>query len=125
MTNQLALVNDEEITLNEKHHYRMQVWRGYDVPPVVLMIGISGSPPVAWYMTTLSMLALRRFLGYSVPLPIFFLYDVYDGTPSASRVEFQVSGHPLRPWLSDPSYGKVDPATIERVFGLTRSNTCG
>jgi hypothetical protein len=122
MPNQLALVVDEEITLNRKHRYRIQIWRGRDVQPVVLMIGVEGSPPPAWYTTTLATIALRQFLGFNLPLPIFFQYAVIDGAPRAFRVNFQISGHALRPWLSNPSYGKVDSATVKRVFNLIWSN---
>jgi hypothetical protein len=120
LTNHLCLIDDEEILFfHKKHRYRMQVWRGPDLQPVVLVIGIPGSPPPAWYSEALATRAIREFLGFSPPLPIYFEYDLYYGVAQAFRVKFEVSGHPLRPWLSNPTHDKVDPTAIERVFKVT------
>jgi hypothetical protein len=75
-------------------------------------------PAPDWYTTTLAMRVLREYLGYASPLPIWFHYSVVDGQERAFRVSFQINGHPLRPWFSNPVYAKVDPATIVRLFHL-------
>jgi hypothetical protein len=47
VTNRLALVDDELVRVSrDKYYYRLQIWRGRDVQPVVLMIGDGNCLPV-------------------------------------------------------------------------------
>jgi hypothetical protein len=117
----LSLVDDEVMTCY-RNEFRLQVWRGQgsshtgrsELQPVVLMLGIPGQPPPDWYTTRLAHIALR-FVS-APPIPLFFQYSLLEGKPRACKVTFQVDGTHLRPLLHYPTYDKVDPAVLERVF---------
>jgi hypothetical protein len=118
---ELALVTDETIRVaagTKEFSFGVKIWRGRGLPAVVMFIGQPNMPPPNWYTTTLAMRVLREFLGYSLPLPVWFHYWQDDGHAEACKVTFTVNGHKLRPWLSNPAYVSTDAATVEQLFHL-------
>ncbi len=127
---EMYLVEDEILEVGRSrtkgpHAYRVQVYRGMyegeELPPIVLMLAMPGNPPLVWYTTRLATMAWRQLLGSAMPLPKFFMYCwSLDEQPErlAFRVEFEVCGHPLRPWIREPQYKKLSPNLIERCFSI-------
>ena len=69
----------DEIVAVANHRFRVQVWRSADSRPLVLLSQVQGHPPPDWVSSRLANLVLRSFLGYSLPLPIFFEVSRWNG----------------------------------------------
>ena len=77
------LVVDEVVPV-DKHQFRVRMWRQADFPPLVLLSQVPGHPPPDWCSSLLGNLVLRSFLGYSLPIPVFFELSRWDGEPGRS-----------------------------------------
>jgi hypothetical protein len=108
----------DEVVRCKRDRFRMQIWRGLDRPPVVLMIGIPGYPAPDFYTCRLANMAVRNFLHYQLPVPITFHYSIFEGKARAFKVDFSLIGHPLRPLLTEAKYTKVSADSIARVFHI-------
>jgi hypothetical protein len=117
VNNHLHLAVDEVVRC-KRDRFRMQIWQGADKAPIVLFVGIRGYPAPDFYTCRLATVAVRDYLHYQLPLPIFFHYSIWDDKPRAFKVTFDVIGHPLRPILTEAKYTQVDSQGIERVFGI-------
>src|SRR6516225_7695494 len=106
----------DEIVAVARHRFRVQVWRGPGSQPLVLLTQVKGHPPPDWYNSKVANIALRCFLGYSLPLPIFFELSRWEGNLRAFRVHFETIGYELRPILLKPKYEPLNPQVIEQVF---------
>jgi hypothetical protein len=107
----------DEIVAVAHHRFRVQVWRRADCQPVVLLLQVPGHPPPDWFSSRVANLVLRSFLGYSLPLPVFFELSRWNGKPRAFRVSYESAGYHLRPILLHPTYEPINPEVIEQVFG--------
>jgi hypothetical protein len=61
---------------------------------------------------------LRSFLGYALPIPVFFELRVWCETTRAFRVRFETIGCDLRPILHKPKYTPLKPSAVEQLFGV-------
>jgi hypothetical protein len=61
---------------------------------------------------------LRTFLGYSLPIPVFFELSEHTGQTRACRVRFEVLGAPLRPILCNRKHTPLVPSAVEQLFKL-------
>jgi hypothetical protein len=95
------LVVDEEVPA-WRFQYRVRMWRQAEYPPIVLSTQVPGHPPPDWYSSLLANLVLRSFLGYALPIPVFFELSVLDEKIRAFRVRFETIGNDLRPILRNP-----------------------
>ena len=102
-----------------RYRYRVRVWRQADYPPIVLSSQIPGHPPPDFYSSLLANLVLRSFLGYALPIPVFFELSVVADSTRAFRVRFETIGCELRPILRNPKYTSMKPTAVERLFGVT------
>jgi hypothetical protein len=113
----LHLVVDELVPV-DKYQFRIRMWRQAGFPPVVLSSQIPGHPPPDWYSSRLGNLVLRSFLGYAVPIPVFFELSNWRGQTRAFRVRYETVGCDLRPILQHPNYTPLIPSAVERLFGV-------
>jgi hypothetical protein len=111
------LVVDEVVPV-DKFQFRIRMWRQAGFPPIVLSSQVPGYPPPDWYSSLLGNLVLRSFLGYALPIPVFFELSVLDEKTRAFRVRFEAIGNDLRPLLRNPKYTLLKPSSLERVFGV-------
>ena len=90
----LHLIVDEVVPA-WKFQYRVRIWRQAGYPPVVLTCQVPDHPPPDWYSSLLGNLVLGSFLGYSVPIPVFFELSTWTSRPgrsaSASRLSAATS----------------------------------
>src|SRR5262245_4729065 len=93
-----------EIVALANRRFRVRVWRSADSQPLVLLSQVKGHPPPDWRSSQLANLVLRTFLGFSLPLPIFFEVSRWNGAPRAFRVHYDTVGYHLRPILVNPHY---------------------
>jgi hypothetical protein len=114
----LHLIVDEVVPA-WKFQYRVRIWRQAGYPPVVLTCQVPDHPPPDWYSSLLGNLVLRSFLGYSVPIPVFFELSALDEQTRAFRVRFETIGCDLRPILHKPKHTPLKHSAVERVFGVT------
>ena len=90
------LVVDEVVPV-DKFQFRVRTWQQAGFPPLVLSSQVRGHPPPDWYSAYLANLALRNFLGYRLPIPVFFELSVWDQQTRAFRVRYETIGCDLRP----------------------------
>jgi hypothetical protein len=107
----------DEIVAIARHRFRVQVWRGANPPPLVLLPQVPGHPPPDWFSSQIANVVLRNFLGFSLPIPNFFELSRWNGQGRAFRVHFETVGYQLRPTLLNPKYEPLKPQVIEQVFG--------
>jgi hypothetical protein len=62
---------------------------------------------------------LRSFLGYALPIPVFFGLSVFSEKPRAFRVHNETIGCDQRPILHKPKYTPLKPSALEQHFGVT------
>ena len=92
------LVVDEVVPV-DKFQFRVRMWRQAGFPPIVLSSQVRGHPPPDWYSSLLGNLVLRSFLGYALPIPVFFELSVLSEKTRAFRVRYETIGCDLRPIL--------------------------
>jgi hypothetical protein len=112
------LVADEVVPV-DKFQFRVRMWRQADSPPIVLSSQVRGYPPPDWYSSLLGNLVLRGFLGYALPIPVFFELSILNEQTRAFRVRFETIGNDLRPMLRKPQYTLLKPSSVEQFFGTT------
>ncbi len=112
------LVVDEVVPV-DKVQFRVRMWRQVGFPPLVLSSQVSGHPPPDWYSEYLANVTLRNFLGYRLPIPVFFELSVWDQKTRAFRVRFETIGCELRPILHNPNHTALKPSAVEQLFGVT------
>jgi hypothetical protein len=113
----LHLVVDEVVPAS-RNRVRVRMWRRAGFPPIVLSSQVRGHLPPDFYSSLLANLVLRSFLGYALPIPVFFELSVLDETTRAFRVRFETIGCDLRPILHNPKYTALKPEAVERLFGV-------
>jgi hypothetical protein len=111
------LVVDEEVPA-WRYQYRVRMWRQAGYPPIVLSAQVPGHPPPDFYSSLLANLVLRSFLGYALPIPVFFELSVFSKKTRAFRVRFETIGCKHRPILRNPKYTSLKPAAVEQLFGV-------
>jgi hypothetical protein len=111
------LVADEVVPV-DKFRFRVRIWREAGFPPIVLSSQVPPSPPPDWYSSLLGNLVLRSFLGYALPIPVFFELSVWSEKTRAFRVRFETIGCDLRPLLQKPKYTPLKPLAVEQLFGV-------
>jgi hypothetical protein len=114
----LHLVVDELVPVG-KFRFRIRMWRQSGGPPLVLSSQVPGHPPLDWYSAYLANLELRNFVGYSLPIPVFFELSVWEQQTRAFRVRFETIGHDLRPILQNPTHTQLKPSAVKQLFGVT------
>jgi hypothetical protein len=97
----LYLVVDE-IVLVDTFQFRVRMWRQSGYPPLVLLSQMPGGIPHEFYSDYLANLVLSSFLGYSLPIPVFFELALPNERWEVCRVGFQTIGCDLRPILVQP-----------------------
>ncbi len=112
------LVVDEVVPV-DKFQFRVRTWRLAGFPPLVLSSQVRGHPPPDWYSAYLANLTLRNFLGYRLPIPVFFELSIWDQQTRAFRVRYETIGCDLRPVLQNPSYTTLKASAVEQLFGVT------
>jgi hypothetical protein len=113
----LHLVVDEVVPV-DKFQFRVRTWRQAGYPPVVLSSQVSGHPPPDWYSSSLGNLVLRGFLGYTLPIPVFFELSTWREQTRVFRVRYDAVGCDLRPILHNPKHTPLIPSAVERLFGV-------
>jgi hypothetical protein len=111
------LVVDEVVPV-DKFQFRVRMWREAGFPPIVLSSQVPGHPPPDWYSSLLGNLVLRSFLGYALPIPVFFELSVLSEKTRAFRVRYETIGCDLRPILHKPKYTPLKPVAAEKLFGV-------
>ena len=111
------LVVDEVVPI-DKFQFRIRMWRQAGFPPVVLSSQVPGHPPPDFYSSFLANLVLRNFLGYTLPIPVFFELSTWREQTRAFRVCYQTVGCDLRPILDRPKHTHLNPSAVERLFGV-------
>jgi hypothetical protein len=112
------LVVDEVMPVH-KFQFRVRMWRQAGFPPIVLSSQVRGHPPPDRRSSLLGNLVLRSFLGYALPIPVFFELSVLSEKTRAFRVRFETIGYGMRPILHRPSYTHLKPSAVEQLFGVT------
>jgi hypothetical protein len=79
---------------------------------------VPGHPPPDWFSSLLGNFALRGFLGYALPIPVFFELSVFSEKARAFRARFETIGCDLRPILHKPKYTPLKPLAVEQLFGV-------
>ena len=113
----LHLVVDELVPV-DKYRFRVRMWRQAGFPPVVLSSQIPGHPPPDWYSSLHGNLVLRGFLGYALPIPVFFELSTWRDQIRAFRVRYETIGCDLRPILCKPKHSQLNPSAVEQLFGV-------
>jgi len=111
------LIVDEVVPV-DKFQFRVRMWRQAGFPPIVLSSQVRGHPPPDWCSSLLGNLVLRSFLGYALPIPVFFELSVFSEQTRAFRVRYETIGCALRPILRNPKYTALKPEAVERLFGV-------
>ena len=109
------LVVDEVVPV-DKFQFRVRMWREAGFPPIVLCSQVRGHPPPDWCSSLLGNLVLRSFLGYSLPIPVFFELSVLNEKTRAFRVRYETIGSAQRPVLHKPKYTLLKPPAVEQFF---------
>jgi hypothetical protein len=109
----------DEVVPVDKFQFRVRIWRGAGFPPLVLSCQVPGHPPPDWYSVHLANLTLGSFLGYRLPILVFFELSVWDQKTRAFRVRFETIGCELRPILHKPNHAALKPSAVEQLFGVT------
>jgi hypothetical protein len=113
----LHLVVDELVPV-DKFQFRVRMWRQAGFPPVVLSSQLPGHPPPDWYSSFLANLVLRGFLGYALPIPVFFELSSWREQTRAFRVRYETIGCDLRPILHNPKHTPLILSAVEGLFGV-------
>jgi hypothetical protein len=113
----LHLVVDEVVPV-DKFQFRVRMWRQAGIPPVVLSSQVPGHPPPDWYSSLFGNLVLGSFLGYALPIPVFFELSIWREQTRAFRVRYETIGCDLRPILRKPKHTAMNPSAVERIFGV-------
>jgi hypothetical protein len=79
----------DEVVPVDKFQFRVRKWRQAEFPPIVLSSQVRGHPPPDWYSSLLGNLVLRSFLGYALPIPVFFELSVFSKKTRAFRVRYE------------------------------------
>jgi len=111
------LVVDEVVPV-DNFQFRVRMWRETGFPPIVLSSQIPAHPPPDWYSSLLANFVHRSFLGYALPIPVFFELSVFSEKTRAFRVRFETIGCDLRPILHEPKYTPLKPLAVEQLFGV-------
>ena len=111
------LVVDELVPVN-KVRFRIRMWRQAGFPPLVLYSQIPGQPPPKGFSSYLGNLVLRGFLGYALPIPVFFELSKSRKETRAFRVRYETIGCDLRPILHKPKHTPLNPSAVEQLFGV-------
>ncbi len=114
----LFLVVDEVITF-DKFPYRTRMWRQAGFPPLVLFSQIPGQIPPEFHSSFLANFALRNFLGYRLPIPVYFELSDWGNGPQVARVRYETIGCELRPILQNPTHTRLKSSAVEHFFGVT------
>ena len=112
------LVVDEVVPV-DKFQFRVRMWRQSGFPPLVLFSQAPDHPPPDWCSTYLANLTLRNFLGYRLPIPVFFELSDWDQQIRAFRVRYETIGCEFRPILRRPNHTRLKPSAVEQFFGAT------
>ncbi len=112
------LVVDEVVPV-DKFQFRVRMWRQAGFPPIVLSSQVRGHPPPDRRSSQLGNLVLRSFLGYTLPIPVFFELSVLSEKTRVFRVRFETIGSGLRPILHKPGHTLLKPLAVEQLFGVT------
>jgi hypothetical protein len=113
----LHLVVDELVPVDD-YQFRVRMWREAGSPPVVLTCQTPGHPPPDWYSSTLGNFVLRGFLGYTLPIPVFFELSTWREQTRAFRVRYETIGCDFRPILHKPKHTSLNPSAVEQLFGV-------
>ena len=113
----LHFVVDELVSI-DKFRFRVRMWRQVGFPPVVLSSQIPGHPPPDWYSSLLGNLVLRGFLGYALPIPVFFELSTWRHQTRAFRVRYESIGCDLRRMLHKPKHTSLNPSAVDQLFGV-------
>jgi hypothetical protein len=111
------LVVDEVVPL-DKLKFRVRMWRQAGFPPIALSSQVRGHPPPDRRSSVLGNLVLGSFLGYALPIPVFFELSILSEKTRAFRVRFATIGCDLRPILHQPKYTPLKPLAVEQLFGV-------
>src|SRR5262245_7392033 len=68
------------------------MWRQAGFPPLELSSQFRGHPPPDWYSSLLGNLVLRSFLGYALPIPVFFQLSVLSEKSRRFQDRFETVG---------------------------------
>jgi hypothetical protein len=113
----LHRVVDELVSIDQ-YRFRVRMWRQAGYPPIVLSSQVPGHPPPDWYSSSLGNLVLRGFLGYALPIPVFFELSTWRDQTRAFRVRYEIIGCDLRPILHKPKHTSLNPSAVEQLFGV-------
>jgi hypothetical protein len=113
----MHLVVDELVSV-DSYQFRIRMWRQGGFPPVVLSSQVPGHPPPDEYSNSLGNLVLRGFLGYTLPIPVFFELSTWREQTRAFRVRYETIGCDLRPILHSPQHSQQNPSAFEQLFGV-------
>ena len=61
---------------------------------------------------------LRGFLGYALPIPVFFELSTSRDQTRAFRVRYETIGCDLRPILHNPKHTPLNHSAVEQLFGV-------
>ena len=102
----------------DKFEFRARMWRQAGFLPLVLSSQVPGHPPPDEYSSSLGNLVLRGFLGYALPIPVFFELSTWCEQTRAFRVRYETIGCDLRPILHKPKHTPLNPSAVEQLFGV-------
>jgi hypothetical protein len=111
------LVVDELVPVG-KFQFRIRMWRQAGFPPLVLYTQVPGQPAPKYYSNYLGNFVLRSFLGYALPIPVFFELSKACKETRACRVRYETIGCDLRPILCKPKHTLLNPSAVEKLFGV-------
>ena len=111
------LVVDELVPVG-KFQFRIRMWRQAGFPPLVLYTQLHGQPAPKHFSSYLGNFVLRSFLGYALPIPVFFELSKARKETRAFRVRYETIGSDLRPILHKPRFTRLDPSAVEKLFGV-------
>jgi hypothetical protein len=109
----------DELVPQRGRQFRVRMWRQAAQPPLVLFSQVPGHPPPQVCSSFLANLTLRNFLGYSLPIPVFFELSEWTQQTRACRVRFETIGPEVRPILRNPQYTQSKISAFEQLFGVT------
>ncbi len=78
----------DELVPHRGCQFRVRMWRQAGLPPLVLCSQVPGHPPPSVCSSFLANLTLRNFLGYCLPIPVFFELSEWKQQTRAWRVRF-------------------------------------
>jgi hypothetical protein len=108
----------DEVVPAHKFQFRVRMWRQSGFPPLVLSSQVPPHPPPDWFSSYLANLVVRSFLGYALPIPVFFELSVLNEQTRVFRVRFETIGCDFRPILQKPKHTALQTSSFEQVLGL-------